>query len=106
MSGSKRKEATMDLDSTGWPELPTAGSRIRFINGEITLTILGECTVVRADHVRNAAGKPGGRVILRSARGEFVSVTLSQLRTHAELISDGLDELKNEAARRWAEEHG
>ena len=62
--------------------------------------------MVRADHVTNATGKPGGRVLLRTDRGEVVSVTLSQLRTHAELLTDGLQELELEAAKRWAEKHG
>ncbi len=96
----------MELDPAGWPQLPTVGSRIQFHGGDITLTVLGVCTVVRADHVRNAAGNPGGRVTLQTAEGELISVPLSQLRQHAELLSDGLQTLENEAAARWAKQHG
>lgn len=96
----------MDLESTGWPELPTVGSRVEFQGGEIVLQCVGVCTVVRADHVRNATGKPGGRVTLRTSRGELVQVTLSQLRSHAVLLEDGLQALEAEAARRLAERHG
>src|SRR5262249_21747244 len=78
------QEGTMDLDATGWPRLPTVGSRIEFHGGDIVLQALGVCTIVRADHVRNAAGKPGGRVTIRTERGELVEVTLSQVRSHAD----------------------
>ena len=96
----------MDLESKGWPELPTVGSRIEFRGGDIVLQVLGACTVVRADHVRNAVGRPGGRVILQTDKGELVSVTLSNIRNHAVLIEDGLSRLNLEAQVRWAAEHG
>jgi hypothetical protein len=80
----------MELDPAGWPQLPIVGSQIQFCDGGISLTVLGVCTVVRADHVRNAAGKPGGRVTLQTTKGELISVPLTQLRQHAELLSDGL----------------
>ena len=96
----------MDLDATGWPQLPTVGSRIEFHGGGVMLQILGTCTVVRANHVRNATGRPGGRVTLQTDRGERVQVTLSQVRDHAALVEDGLARLESEAQRRWAAEHG
>lgn len=83
----------MDRDATGWPQLPTVGSRIEFHGGGVMLQALGVCTVVRADHVSNAAGRPGGRVTLQPARGEMVQVLLSQVREHAVLIEEGLTQL-------------
>jgi hypothetical protein len=100
------QEGTMDLDATGWPQLPTVGSRIEFHGGDIVLQTLGVCTIVRTDHVCNAAGKPGGRVTIQTDRGEMVDVSLSQVRSHAVLIADGLQQLKLEAQMRWAREHG
>ena len=96
----------MDLDATGWPQLPTVGSRIEFRGGGIELQVIGACTIVRTDHVCNAVGKPGGRVTVKTDRGEMVEVTLSQVRDHAVLIADGLEQLKREAQIKWAREHG
>ena len=96
----------MDLDGSGWPQLPTVGSRVELRGGGVGLQVAGVCTVVRADHVRNAAGKPGGRITLRTVRGEEFQVTLSQLRQHAVLLEDGQAVLEADLARRWAEEHG
>jgi hypothetical protein len=84
----------MDLDATGWPELPPVGAKIEFHGGDIVLQSLGVCTIVRADHVRNAAGKPGGRVTIQTDRGEMVGVTLSQIRNYAEMIADEWPPLK------------
>ena len=80
----------MNLDATNWPELPHVGSKVKFCGGGVVLAALGICTIIRADHVRNATGKPGGRIVLQTPEGEHVSVTLSQLREHAELLEDGL----------------
>lgn len=77
----------MDLDATGWPQLPRLGSRIEFHGGAVHLQILGICTIVRADHVRNATGKPGGRITIQTDRGELVEVPLSQIRSHAVSIA-------------------
>ena len=96
----------MDLDATGWPELPTVGSKVEFFGGGILLQALGECTVVRADHVCNATGKPGGRVTLQRTNGELIEVRLSQVREHAKLIVDGLWLRELQAKAEWAAEHG
>ena len=81
----------LDLDKTGWPQLPTVGSRIRFVGGSVILSIIGECVIVRAEHARNAAGRPGGNVTVRTDRGEHVKVGLSVVREHAELVQDGVE---------------
>lgn len=47
------------------------------------LQCLGICTIISAEHVRNAAGKPGGRVGLRLDDGKLVSVRLSDVRNYA-----------------------
>jgi hypothetical protein len=96
----------MELDSNGWPQLPSVGSKVKFGSGDIVLQVCGTCIVVRADHVRNAAGRPGGRVTLKTDREELIRVTLSQLREHANLVEDGLEQLEREARRRWAERNG
>jgi hypothetical protein len=87
----------MNLDATGWPQLPTVGSKIEFRGGDILLQVLGVCTIIRADHACNATGKPGGQVTIQTDRGELVEVTLSQVRSHADLVADGLQSLKFEA---------
>lgn len=96
----------MDLDNTGWPQLPRVGSKIEFRGGDITLQVVGACTILRADHIPNAARRPGGRVTLKTERGEVFTVTLSQLRDHAVLLQDGLAQLELEHAARWAADHG
>jgi hypothetical protein len=80
----------MELETTGWPQLPTVGARIRFVGGTVVDQSMGECIIVRADHITNAVGKPAGRIWLQADRGELFEVTLSKLRNHAELIIDGL----------------
>ncbi|MHB8861742.1 MAG: hypothetical protein ACYC6N_05005 [Pirellulaceae bacterium] len=92
----------MDLDSTGWPQLPTVGSKIEFRSGGLS----GVCTIVRADHVCNAVGKPGARLWLQTERGDLVGVTLSQVRQHAVLIEDGLARLDLEIRTRLVQKHG
>jgi hypothetical protein len=89
----------MDLESNGWPELPHVGSVIEFRGGEVWLRCLGKCVIVRADHVTNAVGKPGGRVMLQLQNGKHCEVTLSQVRAHGVLIEDGLEKLELEAMR-------
>ncbi|MDR1963411.1 MAG: hypothetical protein LBQ50_06505 [Planctomycetaceae bacterium] len=78
----------MDLDVTGWPELPRVGLKIKFYGGDILYQCSGVCTIVRSEHTRNAAGKPGGRVWLRTSDGEVFSVPLSQVRNHAEVVGN------------------
>ncbi|MGL6196891.1 MAG: hypothetical protein ACRC2T_18920 [Thermoguttaceae bacterium] len=51
----------MELETTGWPELPHVGTKITYHEGCIHY---GVCKIVRADHVPNAAGKPGGKVYI------------------------------------------
>jgi hypothetical protein len=92
----------MDLDNTGWPQLPTVGSKIKFRGGGVMLQVLGTCTVVRADHVRSDTGKPGGRVIVQTERGELEQVSLSHVREHGVLIVDGLERQEMEAQIKWA----
>ncbi|MBL8824438.1 MAG: hypothetical protein JNJ77_17760 [Planctomycetia bacterium] len=96
----------MDLDSTGWPELPRVGSLIKFHGGGVLLQCLGKCEVIRADHVTNAVGKPGGRITLQMENGEVFDVTLSQVREHAELIEDGLEKIHLQAAIQVAAKYG
>lgn len=96
----------MDLEATGWPQLPAVGSEIEFTGGGVSLQVAGVCTVVRADHVRNAAGKPGGRITLRTARGHQFQVPLSQLREHAVPLADGLAASEAEGEARRARDHG
>ncbi len=92
----------MDLDRTGWPQLPTVGSRIKFSGGGVMLHMLGICTVVRADHVRDDSGKPTGRVTVRTEQGELEQVALGQIRQHGVLVADGLALLELEVQAKWS----
>ena len=85
----------MKLDKTGWPQLPNAGTKIVFTDGLLWLKEMGVCTVIRAEHCRNA-GKPGGNVWLETEYGEIAKVNLSQIRNYAEEVNDEEMEAGNE----------
>ena len=82
----------MELDVTGWPQLPPVGLKIKFCSGDVVNQCAGVCTIVRADHVTNASGKPGGRVVLRTRRGEEFAVPLSQVRSHARIVDGYIED--------------
>ena len=108
----------MDLDSDGWPQLPSVETKVQFTGGTVKtfaghfdLLTVGVCTVIRADHVRSAVGKPGGRVTVQRESGGVAfgppfDVPLSVFRTHAELLENGLTERDAEMLKWMAIHHG
>jgi hypothetical protein len=72
----------MNLDPDGWSQLPEIGTVIDIVGGSIVYQVGGPYTITHAVHVRNAAGRPGGRVRLRTERGEESSFPLSYIREH------------------------